>query len=162
VELTLLRHGIPVEPERWSGIETTRPLTPAGRAQVEEVVAKLMDSGKLAVDAIWSSPFARCEQTARIVADALGLPLALSPALASGAVLLRSLPRIQGDPARWPERLLCVGHSPDLGNLIGELVSGTQRFDLGRCGLARLSGKFAACGMQLEWLKTAQDALSGK
>ena len=38
MELILLRHGIPVEPEHWSGAESARPLTPEGRIQTRAVI----------------------------------------------------------------------------------------------------------------------------
>ncbi len=158
MELILLRHGIPVEPEQWAGAEIARPLTPSGHSQTIAAIEGLVRARRLAVDAVWSSPYARCEQTARIAAVALGLPVLLTPALASGADLVASLPKHHGNPSSWPARLLCVGHSPDLGNLIGALVGGAPQA-LGRCGSALIQGRFAPGGMKLEWLLSANAAV---
>ena len=154
MELTLLRHGIPVDPTLWDGPESMRPLTAEGRTQAQAVIGSLAKSGNLSIEEIWSSPYVRCVETARIAAEILGIPMRLSPALASGADLIRSLPHLQGDAAGWPGHLLCVGHAPDLGLLISALTrTSNGHYSLGRCGVARLTGKFALNEMKLEWIK---------
>lgn len=163
MELTLLRHGIPVDPSDWSASDSTRPLTPEGRVQARAVIAVLQRLSKLqTTDAIWCSPYLRTEQTARLAAEVLGtqaLPR-MVPELASGTDLIRSLPHAKGS-ASWPERLLCVGHMPDLGNLISKLTGApVGMYGLGRAGTARLTGEFRAGGMKLEWLYTADEALA--
>lgn len=162
MELTLLRHGIPVEPGHWGGDEGTRPLTPAGREQVRAVIRTLADSGRIAADEVWTSPLVRADETARIAAEELELSCHVSQGLASGLDLLRSLPATQGDPARWPARLLLVGHAPDLGYLVSALTGAPGgRYALGRSGLARLTGTFSAGGMKLDWIRSAEEILKG-
>jgi phosphohistidine phosphatase SixA len=48
MELTLLRHGIPVEPGEWSDSDSTRPLTTEGRVKTRAVIARLVAAGRLA------------------------------------------------------------------------------------------------------------------
>jgi phosphohistidine phosphatase len=168
LELFLLRHGIPVEPELWSGTEIERPLTDFGREQTVAVLEALVASGRVpgrgqpgAVTEIWSSPLARCSESARLASLVLAAPVRPSPWLAVGAHLPSALPRGFGDPARWPESVLCVGHMPDLGLLIEWLAGGRSGpTGLGRAGTARLSGRFAGGGMKLRWLRSAEEALA--
>ncbi|MFD1828344.1 bifunctional RNase H/acid phosphatase [Streptomyces desertarenae] len=72
--LVLLRHGeTPLTPhKRFSGSGGTDPeLSETGRRQAEAAAAALAARGT--VQAVVSSPLARCRQTARAVADRLGL-----------------------------------------------------------------------------------------
>jgi phosphohistidine phosphatase len=163
MELYLLRHGIPVDPEDWSGSDRSRPLTDIGRSQTRAVIQALQAKHGLAVDAIWTSPHVRTEETARIAASVLGIQnVASTPALASGADLTRSLFAAQSKPASWPARLLLVGHQPDLGLLVGWLTGDIHfPYGFGRAGAGRLQGPLAAGAMNLEWLLTADEALRG-
>jgi phosphohistidine phosphatase len=176
MELTLLRHGIPVDPSEWDDTDASRPLISEGRVQTRAVIVTLMEAGRLPAfgqpggpDVIWSSPYLRTEQTAEIAAEVLaagsGDPsmeakrwLRVTPALASGSDLIRSLPAFAA--SRWPRHLMIVGHQPDLGNLVCRLTGAPiGRYALGRAGSARLKGEFAPGGMRLEWLYTADEAL---
>jgi phosphohistidine phosphatase len=159
VRLYLLRHGIPVEPERWPGLERMRPLTPEGREETLRVIEAMQF--ELGQPAIWASPFSRTQETAKIASEKLGAPLQTVAGLASGCDLLRTLPALQGDPSRWPERLLLVGHQPDLGVLAGELEGDDlAAYGLGRAGMACLEGEFRFGGMKLEWVRTARELIS--
>jgi phosphohistidine phosphatase SixA len=168
LELTLLRHGIPIDPSEWSASDATRPLTPEGRIQTRAVIAVLLRQGKLAttgmpgaLDAIWCSPYLRTQQTAQIAAEVLRMtsPTAV-PELGSGSDLIRSLSR-RLTQAQVPARLMCVGHMPDLGNLIARLSGAPAgSYGLGRAGTARLTGDFRPGGMKLEWLLTAEETLA--
>jgi len=159
MELYLLRHGLAVE-RGTTGFEndSARPLTPKGRRQLRQIAAamKQMD---LRFDLILSSPLLRAKQTAKIVAAELKLKkhLKFSNALAPGgdaAVLFRQLERVKPSP----EKLLLVGHEPDLSRLISRLVSGgvQLQLDFKKGGLCKLdvgrlsSGKCAT----LAWLLT--------
>lgn len=136
--------------------------------QTRAVLAVLLRLGKLcaattpeALDVIWCSPYLRTEQTAKIVAEVLGMGMPVSvPGLTSGSDLLRTLsPTLTQGKA--PTRLLCVGHMPDLGNLIARLTGApVGSYGLGRAGSARLKGDFVAGGMNLEWLYTAEETLA--
>jgi phosphohistidine phosphatase len=163
MELYLLRHGIPLNPEEWRASDRSRPLTEIGRNQVAAVIRALQARRGFAVDAIWSSPYLRAENTAKIAAKVLGSeePI-ICPGLASGADLLHSLPEAQRSPSNWPTRLLLVGHQPDLGLLVGHLIGDPSfPYGFGRAGSAKLTGEFAPGGMTLDWLLTAEEAVRG-
>src|ERR1017187_5933090 len=119
MELYLLRHGLAVEHGTPGFAEdSARPLTPKGRRQLRKIAAAMKQMG-LDFDLILSSPLPRAKQTAEIVAARLKLKkrLKFSNALAPGgdpAILFRQLERTR--PA--PEKLLLVGHEPDLSRLI--------------------------------------------
>jgi phosphohistidine phosphatase len=159
VNLFLLRHGIAVE--RGSpgfANDAARPLTPKGRRQLLKITAamKKMD---LRFDLILSSPFVRAKQTAEILAAELKLKkrLKFSNALAPGgdaAVLCRQLERTKPSP----EKLLLVGHEPDLSRLISLLVTGGAQLqmDFKKGGLCKLDVEKLHAGKcaTLAWLLT--------
>ena len=159
MELFLLRHGIAVERGTHGFTDdSVRPLTPKGRRQLRKISAamKRMD---LRFDLILSSPFLRAKQTAEIVATGLKLKkrLKFSNALAPGgdtAVLFRQLERLKPSP----EKLLFVGHEPDLSRLISLLVTGGLRLqmDFKKGGLCKLDMKKLKAGKcaTLAWLLT--------
>lgn len=73
VTLYILRHGLPLLPDsvkRYIG-RTDVPLSPGGMAQAEQAAGYLADKG---IQAVYTSPLARCRDFAEIIADKLGLP----------------------------------------------------------------------------------------
>ena len=121
MRLYFLRHAIAVDREQWDEPDSERPLTDEGRAQFE-VVARGLAALDLAPDAIYTSPFIRASETARIVAAALAKEFDVWPELASGCDLERLAPRLaELGEAR---AVMLVGHEPDFSALIGRLVSG--------------------------------------
>jgi len=159
MELFLLRHGPAVERgTRGFEDDTLRPLTAKGRRQMRTTAAAMKRlRGKF--DLILSSPFARAKQTAEIVATVLRLKrrLKFSNALAPGgppAILLRQLSREK--PA--PEKILLVGHEPDLSRLVALLVAGGPRLpmDFKKGGLCKLEAETLRAGQcaRLAWLLT--------
>lgn len=159
MELYLLRHGIAVEPgTRGFEDDFARPLIPKGRRQLRKTAAAMK---KLArdFDLILSSPLARAKQTAEIVAKELKRKkrLRFSNALAPGgtvSILLRQLEREK--PA--PEKVLLVGHEPDMSRLISLLVTGGQQLqvDFKKGGLCKLETEKLHAGQcaKLVWLLT--------
>jgi phosphohistidine phosphatase len=135
-----------------------RPLTPKGRRQLRKIGAAIK---KLEpdFDLILSSPFMRARQTAEIVAASLKLKkcLKFSNALASGgapSILIRQLEREK--PA--PEKILLVGHEPDLSQLVSLLTTGGPHLELDfkKAGLCKVeAGKLrpGKCAT-LAWLLT--------
>ena len=157
MEIYLLRHGLAVE-RGAAGFEDdeARPLTPKGRRQLRKISAamKQMD---LRFDLVLSSPLMRAKQTAEIVATGLKLKKRLqhSNALAPGGDaenLLRQLNRLKPSP----EKLLLVGHEPDLSRFISRLVTGdfSMPIDLKKGGLCRLDVEKLKAGKcaTLAWL----------
>ena len=159
MELYLLRHGPAVERGTSGfGDDAARPLTPKGRRQLCKTAAAMK---KLTpdFDLILSSPFLRAKQTSEIVAAGLKLKkcLKFSNALAPGGqagVLLRQLAR--EEPA--PNKVLLVGHEPDLSQLISLLVSGglQLQMDFKKGGLCKVEVEKLRAGKcaTLAWLLT--------
>ncbi len=157
MKLYLLRHGVAVDrgdpnfPD-----DAARPLTEEGLEKVRQV-AKGMQRLDLRFDVILSSPLVRAKQTAEEVAKAFRLSdrLSFSAHLAdedgNGALIgeIDSLrPR--------PDRLLLVGHEPNLSELMALLISGDAALPVRfkKAGLACLSvnGLVAGPCAVLEWL----------
>jgi phosphohistidine phosphatase len=159
MELYLLRHGLAVERgTRGFEDDAARPLTPRGRRQLRKISAA-MKKAEREFDLILSSPLVRARQTAEIVAAGLKLKkrLKFSNALAPGGtamILLRQLQRLK--PA--PEKVLLVGHEPELSRLISLLVTGglELQLDFKKAGLCKLEAEKLHAGKcaTLVWLLT--------
>ncbi len=92
------------------------PLSDAGRLRAAELARQLVDADVVAgVDAVYSTPFKRTQQTARAVADALDLPVNIYAVDDDEAVLENILKRHKG------KIILVVGHSDTLPALIANL-----------------------------------------
>jgi len=66
----LIRHAEPVSPALYSGSDLDRPLSERGRKQAQWMARHLNACGATKV---FTSPYARCQQTAEIIAKAIGL-----------------------------------------------------------------------------------------
>lgn len=114
-ELLLLRHGI-AEERGGPTPEPLRALTGEGIRRTTAVAARLVGLGLIA-DQLLSSPLPRARQTAEIaVAAGLAPGLAIDAALAPGGDGLALVRCCQA------ERLMLVGHEPDLGALACRLI----------------------------------------
>jgi phosphohistidine phosphatase len=157
MKIYLLRHAIAADrdPDRYPD-DSLRPLTVQGRKKMIKVADALNNMG-LQVDLILSSPFVRARQTAEIARKSLHLKkdrLLLIDALAPAGNPGNLIAEIQ---AKYTvDKLLLVGHEPDLSNLISLLLSGDTSIPItmkkaGICCLSieqLVAGKCAA----LEWL----------
>lgn len=91
-------------------------LTPAGQGRVAELTRQLVDADVVAgVDAVYSTPFRRTEETARPVAEALGLPLNSYDPSDTEAIMERIVKEHKG------KIILVVGHSNTVPVLIGNM-----------------------------------------
>jgi broad specificity phosphatase PhoE/8-oxo-dGTP pyrophosphatase MutT (NUDIX family) len=79
--LFLVRHGSAGDRRSWTGEDRLRPLSSRGERQAAGLAATLTDR---TVEAIYTSPYLRCVQTVRPLADAIGLVAIEHPALAEG------------------------------------------------------------------------------
>jgi len=159
MQLFLLRHGIAVEPgTRGFEDDFARPLTDKGRRQLRKNIAAIEELASK-FDLILSSPLVRAKQTAEIVAKQMKLKkrLRFTSALAPGgaaAILVRQLEREK--PA--PEKVLLVGHEPDLSRLISLFTTGgyQMRVDFKKGGLCKLEVEKLKAGQcaRLAWLLT--------
>lgn len=123
MELYFLRHGIAEEVGPAGSGDAGRALTEKGAAKMHEIAIGLRRLG-VKPDALISSPLARAQQTAEVVAKELGLELRISDMLAPGCDIQRLRTALwQHDGANG---IMVVGHEPDFGALIGELTGGSQ------------------------------------
>ncbi|MFA6170657.1 MAG: phosphohistidine phosphatase SixA [Candidatus Margulisiibacteriota bacterium] len=120
MKLYLLRHGEAAPSEDYPD-DYLRPLTDNGRTQIRELAGELVETG-ISFDVIVSSPCVRAYQTAEIVADALKErdKMFVDDMLAPGCTLGDILEILERN--RQFERILCVGHEPDFGEIAGELL----------------------------------------
>ncbi|MDW8207529.1 MAG: phosphohistidine phosphatase SixA [Chloroherpetonaceae bacterium] len=129
MHLFLLRHG-DAEERSHSGRDFDRCLTPEG---VERLRAEALGMQRLAlrIDRIYTSPLVRARQTAEIVAEILQLPTpAIDSRLASGRLdhdtLQSLLLELQAD-----DRVLLVGHQPDMSEVIQQVTGGSVEMKRG-------------------------------
>lgn len=148
MKLYFLRHGKADWPH-WDRPDDERPLTDAGRKQMERV-AQALARLDIVPDVIVSSPLPRAHQTAQIAADALRLTVMVAPALAPGfgEDELRAVLRQHAGKA-----IMLVGHEPDFSNLIETLTGGVVVMP--KAGIARVDVTNGdALDGELRWLVT--------
>ena len=91
-------------------------LSAAGQRRVAELTRQLADADVVAgIDAIYSTPYRRTQETVRPIADALDLPINIYDASDTEAVLERILKEHKG------KIILVVGHSNTVPVLIANL-----------------------------------------
>ena len=91
-------------------------LSPAGQRRVAELTRQLVDADVVAgIDAVYSTPYRRTEETARPIAEALDLPLNTYDAADTEAIMEHIVKVHKG------KVILVVGHSNTLPALIGNM-----------------------------------------
>ncbi len=91
-------------------------LSPAGERRVAELTRQLRDADVVAgIDAVYSTPFRRTEETARPIADALGLPINSYDAADTEAIMELIVKEHKG------KIILVVGHSNTLPLLMANM-----------------------------------------
>ena len=113
-QLCFLRHADAGDPEAWTRPDAERPLSDKGKRQADRL-ARFLESTAFRPDAILTSPKVRAEQTARPVAERLGVEVGIEPRLGAP---FEAILRDAGDP----ERPVIVGHDPDFSDLAAELT----------------------------------------
>ena len=143
MRLYFLRHG-EARPPDWEGPDDQRPLTRAGRKEVQEV-AKFLRRLKANVNVILTSPLPRATQTADIAAKQFKVRVREEKLLAPG-FRAEDLTRIL---RKYPEQiLLLVGHEPDFSEVIAAVSGGEVKISKAGVALVELHGKKG----QLLWL----------
>src|SRR3989442_2529383 len=155
MEIYVLRHGIAVE-RVTPGYkkDSDRPLTKEGEEKMHQI-AQAMLAMELKFDLILSSPYDRAARTAQIVADHLDDEVTFTDFLVPDG---KPLELIRDINDRKPQRVLLVGHEPDLSGMISVLVTGGSdaSIELKKGGLCRLTAEklsFGQCAT-LNWLLT--------
>ena len=157
MEIVLLRHGIAVDrgdPAFPNDVD--RPLTLDGKHKTEAAVRGLRTLvGR--PELVLTSPYLRCQQTARTVLEAFGLP---KQALVATDALLPNAPpdAVWTELAQVPrEHVLIVGHGgalePIAGHALGDV--GAAALHLKKAGALCLTVTLEpTLSARLEWLVT--------
>jgi len=91
-------------------------LSAAGQRRVSELTRQLRDADVIAgIDAVYSTPYRRTEETARPIADALGLPINSYDAADTEAIMAHIVKEHKG------KVILVVGHSNTLPLLMADM-----------------------------------------
>jgi phosphohistidine phosphatase len=161
MRLLIVRHADAGDREEFAQTgqpDSERPLSPKGVSQMERDAPAL----KLlvgTVDAIVTSPYVRARQTAEI----LRREFATGPLLETDTLQPESKPRaferflrgLEGDV------VVCVGHEPHLGELVGWLTTGNPAsfldFRKGGACLVRFDGRPGRGKATLRWLFGPRD-----
>ena len=130
MELYIVRHGL-AQPlgQKNDFTDEKRTLTSQGRDRMREVARGLRKLG-VRPELVLTSPLARAQETAEIVADTLGVDrqmLVATPNLAPGGSFEDLFAEIK---EKRVESIALVGHEPDLGELAGLIISGEGRVPL--------------------------------
>lgn len=148
----VVRHAIAQERGTPGVADDDRRLTAEGHRKFREVARRLAKLGDVHADRIVTSPLPRADETATILARALGLEsrLVRDAALAAD----QSAESIRDWLLARPEsRLAIVGHNPALSQLVSLLLTGSTDhggFELRKGGIACLSCLDPAA-WRLEW-----------
>ncbi len=134
MHLFFLRHG--KAEDVYAGIsDADRRLTTEGVTEMR-TEAKALAALQPRFDHIYTSPYPRALETARIVAEAVSLPsdqFHIVPEMASGYFRMGVLQTL-AHKLSPNARALFVGHEPDLSSVAGQLTGGAQ-IDLKKGGL---------------------------
>ncbi len=100
MELLLVRHALPLRVETRDGAPADPPLAPEGRDQA----AALARRWAARIDAVWTSPLARAQETAAPLASAVGVEVTVDDDLAEmdrDADAYVPLEELRHDPEGW-------------------------------------------------------------
>ena len=158
-ELYLIRHADAGDPEAWTGSDDVRPLSGKGEKQAKRLGRFLAELG-FRPDAVITSPKTRARQTAEIVADSLGVEIAIDERLAGGVDVV-AIEAILFD-AGEPQRPVIVGHDPDLSELTS-WIAGAGPIALKKGALVRIDTirPISQASGTLRWL-VPPDLLQGR
>ena len=123
MRLMLLRHGKP-ESESPTGRDFDCPLAKEGFRQAQFIAAQLGEGRKLAEStpvAVLSSPAARAAATARVIAQALELPVTIQDVLGPDSPR-KDVRTFVHKLINGTAPVLIVSHKPQLENLISEMI----------------------------------------
>ena len=142
MKLWLLRHG---EAEPQARRDSERRLTAHGRKEVLKSAAQLAGQP---IDGILASPYARAQETAELIREALGFDgsVGTAPWLTPDDDPRDVLRFLDG---RAERNLLLVSHQPLIGSLAGLLVHGSRNdaVPFSTASLAELEGECPVAGL---------------
>jgi phosphohistidine phosphatase len=150
MRLCLVRHGLASWPA-WGGADAERPLNPVGLRLIQAAGSRLGVMG-LHPDLVLHSPYRRTQQTAEILAAALGVTDRLRPheSLRPG-FNANELKKLLAAQAQMTE-LMLVGHAPDVAEAVHGLTGGMCQFKEGAVALLNVDGAEKDPTGKLLWL----------
>jgi phosphohistidine phosphatase len=131
VELYLFRHG-DAAPAPPGGRDEERQLTEKGRDETRAAAGALRDAG-LVLDGLYTSPLIRARQTGEVLQQVFGVPAQADERVRPGC-RLGAVQELLSDSS--DERVVIVGHEPDMSDMVGALTGG--RVKLRTSGFARV------------------------
>jgi phosphohistidine phosphatase len=137
MRLCIIRHGLANWPS-WGGVDAERPLNPAGFQLIQAAGPRLAALG-LRPDLVLHSPYRRAQQTAEILAEALGVAdrLQACDGLRPG-FNGNELKKLLAAQAHCAE-LMLVGHAPDVVESVRSLTGGVSQFKEGTVALLNVT-----------------------
>lgn len=147
VKLYLLRHA---DAATEAATDDERTLSTKGITQSKRVARFCRQQGVDPV-VILSSPLPRARQTAKPVADKLGVEIETAPWLAYGSESSQILQQLAG--RKEVPSLMLVGHEPDFGLLVAALIGAeSEAIRIRKATLLLLEvTEFRTGGAHLEW-----------
>ena len=121
--LYLFRHGIAGPAPMGQG-DAARTLTPEGIDQLKRQAAAFQRVG-FQVDRLVASPLVRTQQTAALLAPAFGVSPETDTVLKPGCTFDDAAELLARSPQT--DRVMLVGHQPDLGRLVRRLTGSNAR-----------------------------------
>ncbi len=131
MDLYLFRHG-DAEPAPPGGRDEERELTEKGREETRAMALSVHSAG-LVADSLLTSPLVRARQTGELLQRVFGVPARPEERLRPGC-RLGAIQQVLADLS--DERVIIVGHEPDMSAIVGELTGG--RVKLRTSGFARV------------------------
>lgn len=151
MDVYLMQHGVATTAED----DPSRPLTPAGRADVERVAARARAAG-VRVGVCLHSGKVRAEQTAGILGEALGAYLEVRAGLGPSDPVQPLAAWLAAQESAAPaDAIAVVGHLPFLDRFTSLLVAGdvdAQAVRFQNAGLVKLVPKDDAAGFAVAWI----------
>lgn len=117
MKLYFVRHGDAVH---MAGRDSERPLSQTGIEETQSV-ARLLKKMNVQLDALYTSPRVRAQQTAEILSESLGVPVTTSRACDfsfSADAVDDLIDRLDDDAGA----VMFVGHNPSMSEVVGELT----------------------------------------
>ncbi len=150
MRIWLARHGEAVGMDAVS-TDHDRWLSERGRDQMLQV-GRWLKIRETPPDLILHSPLVRASETAELIRQGIDpdLPIAMEPLLSPGMRCESLLAKIA---ARTEMSVLCIGHQPDIGRCLGEMLGG-GRFGISPGTIAGIEFPeiIAAGGGRLQWM----------
>jgi phosphohistidine phosphatase len=155
MHLYFVRHGLAHWPA-WSGNDAERPLTPLGVKAIE-AMGRGLARRNVKPDLILHSPLARAQQTAEIIAEALGLSKGLCEHSDLEPGFSRKKLKRLLKQHRDAGALMLVGHNPDMSDVVSDLTDEAVKFKEGTVACVKLREPDRG---KLVWLATAEELSS--